>query len=78
MLQDVPRSACQQLTQRDRALLANLKAKLADSCSDWVPELDEMEKTGLKADIEALYGVLGHQGLAEVLSRRVLAQQYLG
>lgn len=76
MLQDVPGSACQPLTPRDRAQIRNLKPRL-ESCPDWVVELEEMEGLGLKADIEALYSVMGHAGLAEELARRVLQRQYL-
>ncbi|KAF6253724.1 Spo11/DNA topoisomerase VI subunit A [Scenedesmus sp. NREL 46B-D3] len=77
MLQDVPASACQPLTPRDRAQLVNLKARLAGCCPSWLPELEEMEGLGLKADIEALYAVMGHAGLAQELAQRMMQRQYL-
>lgn len=77
MLQDVPSSACQPLTPRDRAQLTNLKTRLAGCCPGWLPELEEMEGLGLKADIEALYAVMGHAGLATELAKRMMQRQYL-
>jgi hypothetical protein len=77
MLQDVPSSACQPLTPRDKAQLVNLKARLAGCCPRWLPELKEMEGLGLKADIEALYAVMGHAGLAQELAKRMMQRQYL-
>eukprot|EP00775_Hariotina_reticulata_P005622 gene5622-5861_t len=77
MLTDVPGSACQALTARDKTQLTNLKARLAQGCPGWVSELEEMEAVGLKADIEALYSVVGHAGLRALLVQRVLQRQYL-
>jgi DNA topoisomerase VI subunit A len=77
MLTEVPGSACQGLTARDRAQVTNLKARLAEGCPGWVSELEEMEAMSLKADIEALYTVVGHAGLRALLVQRVLQRQYL-
>jgi len=74
MLQEgsVPQSRCHALSSRDKAMLPNLKARLA-SCPDWVEELEEMEGLGLKADIEALQ----HEDLMGQLQRRILQGRYL-
>lgn len=48
----MPQSGCHTLSQR-KQLLPGLKASLA-ACPDWVAELEEMQGSGLKADIEAL------------------------
>ncbi len=76
MLSDVPASAFQPLTARDKALLPGLRARLEGS-PEWVSELDEMEEAGVKADVEALYTVMGVGGLRDALVQRVLQQGFL-
>lgn len=74
MLQEgrVPQSRCHALSERDKQLLPGLKARLAN-CPDWVTELDEMESSGLKADIEALQ----HEDLMRQVQQAVLQGNYL-
>ncbi|KAF8066174.1 SPO11-2 [Scenedesmus sp. PABB004] len=76
MLADVPRSACQALGRRDRAVLPGLAARFAGRPA-WLAELAAMEEGGLKADLEALYHVHGAAGLSAEVSRRALARRYL-
>lgn len=78
MLGDAPASSLQPLSRRDEAMLASLRVRLA-GCPAWQAELAEMGDAGVKADIEALYGLLpgGQGGLARELARRALAGQYL-
>lgn len=66
----------QPLSTRDRAMLPNLRAQLACNPS-WRRQLDEMEDCGVKADIEALYSAHGFAGLHVLLTRAILARQYL-
>lgn len=68
----VPQSRCHALSDRDRRLLPGLKARLA-GCPDWVAELQEMEGSGLKADIEALQ----HEDLLRQVQQVVLQGTYL-
>lgn len=74
MLQEgrVPQSRCHALSDRDRTLLPGLKARLA-CCPAWVQELQEMEGSGLKSDIEALQ----HEELMRQVQQRALQGSYL-
>ena len=64
------------LTPRDRAMIPNLKATLA-GWQGWVAELGEMERCGVKADIEALYSSHGYAGLSQLLASRILRRGYI-
>lgn len=74
MLQDgcVPQSRCHALSDRHRTLMPGLKLRLASNPS-WVQELEEMEASGLKADIEALQ----HEDLMKQIQQRILQGSYL-
>jgi hypothetical protein len=52
--------------------MPGLKLRLASNPS-WVQELEEMEASGLKADIEALQ----HEDLMKQIQQRILQGSYL-
>jgi meiotic recombination protein SPO11 len=69
-------SAFQEMTLRDRALLPGLKTQLqagtSEELSSWIQELDAMEASGSKADIEGVYSVCGGAaGLGPVLQQQI-------
>ena len=78
MMADVEAASLQRLTQRDRTMIATLGAALQHSDPGWVSELREMEESGYKADIEAVYdGLGGFAGLSKMLAMAVLRRDYI-
>lgn len=64
------------LTPRDRTLLPGLKASLAHEPA-WIEELELMEQLGYRADIEAMYSVVGYAGFSQMLARCILRNEYI-
>jgi meiotic recombination protein SPO11 len=75
LLKAADASAFQELTLRDRALLPGLKTQLQsgeEDLSSWIQELEAMEASGSKADIEGVYSVCGGAaGLGPVLQQQI-------
>lgn len=71
----VPLDRCHALSQRDRSVLASLRARLvaAGAGAGWLAQADEMAAGGVKADIEAL----PHDALLAALRRGVLQRAWL-
>ncbi|MEW5301028.1 MAG: hypothetical protein WDW38_009401 [Sanguina aurantia] len=76
MLSDVDSTHLQVLTPRDRTLLPGLKTSLAHEPA-WIEELETMEQLGYRADIEALYSVVGYAGFSQMLARCILRNEYI-
>ncbi|KAG7669855.1 hypothetical protein Ndes2526B_g06214 [Nannochloris sp. 'desiccata'] len=75
-------SAFQELSLRDRALLPGLRTQLQaggeEELSSWIQELDTMEASGSKADIEGLYSVCGGAaGLGPVLQQQIRSGEWI-
>jgi meiotic recombination protein SPO11 len=69
-------NAFQELSPRDRALLPGLRTQLQAggdlNLSSWIQELDTMEASGSKADIEGVYSVCGGAaGYGPVLQQQI-------
>eukprot|EP00884_Botryococcus_braunii_P020255 jgi/Botrbrau1/6913/Bobra.67_3s0031.1 len=77
MLQDVPESAWQALTARDESLIGTLKAGPLAGNESWATELDGMAARGAKAEIEALFEVVGVEGFASTLADSIIQHEYL-
>ena len=75
----VDAAAFQELTLRDRALLPGLKSQIqADDLSSWIQELDAMEASASKADIEGVYSMCGGAaGLGPVLQQHIENQEWI-
>ena len=59
MLRRAAPGSFQELTPRDRALAAGLRARLAASDPGWVAELEAMLEAGVKAEMEAAFTACG-------------------
>lgn len=66
----------QTLTDRDRAMIQNLRNGTCQYNASWKQELDLMEEWDSKAELEALYNVYGFAGFTEVLAQRMLQHRY--
>ena len=66
----------QPLTDRDRAMIVNMRNGICQHNAPWRQELELMEEWDSKAELEALYNVHGFAGFTEVLAQRVLQQRY--
>ena len=66
----------QTLTERDRAMIQNLRNGTCQHNASWRQELDLMEEWDSKAELEALYSVYGFAGFTEVLAQRMLQHRY--
>ena len=77
MLQGADEEAWQPLSDRDKAMIGNLRTGILQHHAEWRQELDLMEEWGSKAELEALYNVYGFAGFSEMLAQRVLQQLYL-
>lgn len=76
MLSEAEDSCFQALTSRDKAMMPKLRSALSHHAA-WTAELDEMERCGVKADIEALYTVHGLSGVRDMLARKVMQRDYI-
>lgn len=97
MIRNVSGEVLQSITSRDAALIRSLKARLSakqgvtgsTQSLGWVSELEEMENSGVKADIEAFYDVkkeneishppkkLRRMALGDVIRTRILECDYV-
>eukprot|EP00798_Chlamydomonas_sp_ICE-L_P008553 gene8553-33986_t len=78
MMGEVEADAMQTLTPRDRSMITTLSKELTHSDPEWVEELKEMDESGYKLDIEAVYdGVGGFQGLSPMLATAILRNEYV-
>ena len=77
MLEGADEEVWQPLTDRDRAMIGNLRNGILQHNDAWTQEVDLMEEWGSKAELEALYNVYGFAGFSEMLAQRVLQQKYL-
>ena len=68
MLENVPEDAFLPVTSRDLALIRRLRQGNLQEHPTWLHELDIMESSGIKAEIEALYTVTGLQGFSTMLA----------
>lgn len=76
MLDGVPKTAFQSLSQRDRAMIQTLRPMLKHNPL-WLHELQCMEESGMKCDIEALYSITNSTGLTHRLVQCIATGQYL-
>jgi meiotic recombination protein SPO11 len=75
-------SGFQEMTMRDRALIPGLKTQFqagnGENLSSWIEELDAMEASGSKADIEGVYSLCGGAaGLGPVLQQQIAAGEWI-
>ncbi len=68
MLENATEDAFLPVTSRDLALIRNLRHGTLQDDAIWLDELDIMESSGIKAEIEALYTITGLQGFSVMLA----------
>lgn len=73
MLECAAEDAFLPMTPRDLALIRNLRQGQMQDELSWLDELDLMESSGVKAEIEALYTVTGIQGFSVMLADCLLS-----
>ena len=61
------------MTPRDFALNRNLRLGEMQNEPSWLDELDVMDSSGVKAEIEALYSVTGMHGFSVMLADCLLS-----
>ena len=61
-----------------RSLIRSMKADTLRDQPEWLQELEAMEETQVKAEIEAAYGAQGFGAFARYLGACLLQQQWLG
>ncbi|KAK9841930.1 hypothetical protein WJX84_002435 [Apatococcus fuscideae] len=73
MLEYAPEDSFLPMSSRDLALVRNLRLGQMQHEPSWLDELDMMESSGVKAEIEALYSVTGLQGFSVMLADCLLS-----
>ena len=61
------------MTTRDLALIRNLRLGDMQCAPSWLDELEVMESSGIKAELEALYSITGLDGFSIMLADCLLA-----
>ncbi|KAK9808973.1 hypothetical protein WJX72_007203 [[Myrmecia] bisecta] len=77
MLEDAADEVWQTLSDRDRSLIQGLQTGPLATNAAWMAELDLMDQTGRKAEIEALYTVTGFAGFTTALCQALDRQEYI-
>ncbi len=67
----------QKLSQRDRTTLETLKVKLNVKKERWMQELEELEKSGTKAELEAIRDTGGRNLLIQYFADKIRDRQWL-
>ena len=75
MLEGADEEVWQPLTDRDKAMIGNLRAGMLQHNAGWTQELDLMEEWGCKAELEGLYNVYGFASFSQMLAQQLLQQQ---
>lgn len=76
-MQDIPESALQPLTPRDKALIRTLKEGALSGNESWANEVDGMMVREAKAEIEALFELVGIAGFSSQLAHSIIHREYL-
>lgn len=76
-MQGIPESAWQQLTERDKALIRTLKEGALNGNESWANEVDGMLVRGAKAEIEALFELVGIADFSSQLAHSIIHREYL-